>query len=532
MGEPGQGATPLSEALARGPVATGRLAGWGADLAHALAAAHATGRTHGNVRAEAVRITEDGTARLEGFDRPPPQRPEHPAPELVFGGKPSPATDVYALGAMLHQAGGGAEPALSELLTAMGDAEPSRRPDAAQVSDRLRRFAGSAAEPASPFEPTVTTSPFDLRALSGPASRPVPISPFEPTRPSASSAPSAPASPFGPPAPAPTKRRRRLAWIAVAAVVVLLGAAGGAVWLMRERPQATAVDLADPIGDVRTVSPCSLVDSAAMQRFGATRLYPDISLPSSCSVLMRPDTTDSAMLTVTVDEPHADDHDLARRPRQRAGAMTVYHLGEPDPGFCARQVLLPNRSRVLAVTRADTPTKMDMCAITDAGVQVVIAALNKGSLPRRAVAGPPNSVVWMDACGLLDDATLRRVVPGIDPTRRQRMDGGWMCKWGADGARADPATVSIILSSNVPTTEPTTVIGGRTAAVGDLSWENDRAMCAVKLLHRDYKGNFDERRVEQLWVYVHLTVATPDDAQCAIVNTLAQELAPKLPPPN
>lgn len=90
------------------------------QLADGLAEAHASGVVHGDVKCDNVliererdgalvpRLIDFGLARLgEGADAPRRDfvsgTPEYLAPELVRGGQPTPATDVYALGIMLYE---------------------------------------------------------------------------------------------------------------------------------------------------------------------------------------------------------------------------------------------------------------------------------------------------------------------------------------------------------------------------------------------------------------------------------------------
>ncbi len=96
--EVGPGPEPLLRAIGR------RLAG-------ALAALHAAGWTHGDIKPENVRfdgrgeavLLDLGFARRVGAPLAPLGTPAYLAPERQNGGPPSPAADVYALGATLHR---------------------------------------------------------------------------------------------------------------------------------------------------------------------------------------------------------------------------------------------------------------------------------------------------------------------------------------------------------------------------------------------------------------------------------------------
>src|SRR6185312_14933484 len=86
------------------------------DIADALAAAHARGVVHRDVKPENVLRDENGTARLTDFGiarlAAGPRRtrttrivgtPDYLAPEVIEGCPPTPAVDVYALATVLFE---------------------------------------------------------------------------------------------------------------------------------------------------------------------------------------------------------------------------------------------------------------------------------------------------------------------------------------------------------------------------------------------------------------------------------------------
>ncbi|NOZ95965.1 MAG: protein kinase [Acidobacteria bacterium] len=102
----------LAERLARGPLAPGEARRIFVELASALAAAHAAGLVHGDLSPANVMIGKGD--RIKVLDPVPPApsgsegggsvtRP-YAAPEVLATGRPSPAGDVYAFGAMLDEA--------------------------------------------------------------------------------------------------------------------------------------------------------------------------------------------------------------------------------------------------------------------------------------------------------------------------------------------------------------------------------------------------------------------------------------------
>ncbi len=99
------------------PPPAGEAAAWASAIAKAVSSVHRRGIAHGDLSPENVLIAGDGKvprAWLIDFGAahgapgaPAPPRgagtPEYTAPEILRGGSPSPASDIYALGAILFE---------------------------------------------------------------------------------------------------------------------------------------------------------------------------------------------------------------------------------------------------------------------------------------------------------------------------------------------------------------------------------------------------------------------------------------------
>lgn len=194
-------ARSLERVLAEdGPLPPARAAGIGQQLISALAAAHAAGVLHRDVKPSNVLLCPDGRAVLTDFgiatlegDARLTQAgmvmgtPAFTAPERIRGGAASPASDFWSLGATLYAAVQGrgpytarggpmttmnavinedapAAPAagpLAPVITALMHRDPAARPDAA-TADRMLAAAG-------PVTPEPPAAP---RAEHGPAPAP------------------------------------------------------------------------------------------------------------------------------------------------------------------------------------------------------------------------------------------------------------------------------------------------------------------------------------------------------------------------
>lgn len=408
------------------PLPPGHVAKLGTQIADALVATHAAGIIHGDVKPHNVLLTEAGQAKLTDFGLAQGGRPglslsgsgllrgtpAYMPPEMADGEKPTPASDVFLLGATIFAAAAGTSP----YGEAGNDMVLIRRAQDHRLlpCERAGELAGAirpllAADPADrPDAATARQALYHAARRLLPESESESLTWLEPPR---------------------QARRWRVPLPATAGAFLSLAAAATALVLWHpwdghaSSPAAAATSL---IGDQRTVDPCALAQPAALKRYGRTTLSNDYGNFDRCDVLIsRPGAAD-----IDVELQFLTPDGKPGRPSQivpAPGNMKLMRMPQQG-GQCHRTVILPDTYLVDVGAKlegnGDGPA--NLCPMADAATAPAMAELRKGALPRRNL--PASSLGRFNACSLLDTRTLSSAIGEVAPGDQPGF-GDWTCQW-------------------------------------------------------------------------------------------------------
>ena len=141
------GGETLRQKLHKGPLLALKAAEYGLQIAHALAAAHAAGVIHGDLKPESILITREGVKLLDigfatlGLPASTNVIADYASPEQVRGEPESERTDIFSFGVVFYEMISGRRPFLRNSLLATTSAILNDDPEPfAKVSPALDRI--------------------------------------------------------------------------------------------------------------------------------------------------------------------------------------------------------------------------------------------------------------------------------------------------------------------------------------------------------------------------------------------------------
>ncbi len=313
-----------------GPLQVEEAAQVGTQVASALAAAHAAGIVHRDVKPGNILIAEDGTALISDFGIAHALgdatltatglvhgTPAFLAPEVARGGEAMYASDVFSLGATLYAALEGTPPfgtdlnslallhrvaaaeflppvqsgSLTGLVTEMLSADPADRPTMSQAAHRLDEL--SRAEPA-PVTPVPAVDGSSLGTEESSDRPPVAAAPPAASATSAGADASPPSTAPPPPPPPADEGPRRRRWAAPAAAVAALVALAVVLGLIAwpgDLGDPSAADGPSSSAQTESPSPTSSVAASSAQRTVRPPSTAAAPPTTSASRAPRPDPT-------------------------------------------------------------------------------------------------------------------------------------------------------------------------------------------------------------------------------------------------
>jgi hypothetical protein len=192
---------------------------------------------------------------------------------------------------------------------------------------------------------------------------------------------------------------------------------------------------------------------------------------------------------------------------------------------CGRTLRLPDGYDVRVVAGSERGVPPDLCAVADVATDTALPVLAREPVPRRLAPFDPSSLAVVDACGLLDAATIA-TVPGLETAEPDRGFAGWECDWDSPTGGSG-ITIQYDRNQGLDDDEGSrTQIAGRDAVVQP---DDDVNECDVSVLHRSYLDPRGDPSDELLNVEVEAGQEVDRCGLAVAVATVAVERLPAAP---
>jgi serine/threonine protein kinase len=360
---------PLSTVLRdTGPLLPHEAAKVGAQVSSALAAAHAAGIVHRDVKPGNILIADDGNALISDFGISHALgdatltatgmvhgTPAFLAPEVARGEDSSAASDVFSLGstlyaalegkppfgldpntiALLHRVASGVFPPpqragpLTRILLDMLAVDSGARPTMAEVATTLADLAAATVPVVAPIKPA---APEPAPPPDG--TTPTRVEPESPPPPPVVATPTR-VEPEPAPIPSEAVARRRSPALGVLAALVILALIAAGAWWLSQRPDPVVAD--QPPATTTSAPPATSAPSASPS--------PSASEPASTEPTPSAATPSRSPTKRTTSAKPTRDTDSPPTARQLAEAITSYYALMPDQTDEAWRRLTPSYRR-------------------------------------------------------------------------------------------------------------------------------------------------------------------------------------------
>ncbi|AXB46463.1 serine/threonine-protein kinase [Amycolatopsis albispora] len=510
----------LKEAVdAAGPLPVAALRHLATGLAAALHDIHRAGLIHRDLKPSNVLLTEDGPRVIDfGIARAVEDgqeltgtgaiigSPAFMSPEQAGTAPVTPASDVFSFGALMVMAATGRGPFTGATTAQTLYNVVHHQPDLSAVPPDIRRLV----EPCLAKDPAYRPTPAQLLDFLGhlpPGATPWPDAVHARIRQQDAEVRAALSLPLPawqppPPKPKPAKKRRRWVWAVGAAVLsVLLVAGTVTVYRLaqsakaeRETPPALSIQDALTPERLLRVDPCRVLDGDYEPDDRAVRTY-------SCPYQGKGDVNVELVLG---------------NPLETTGIRTSPTVIEGQgvllndiSGGCEAMVRLPSRPGS-SVMVTNSSRDGDPCAVAETALTRALHRLRDPAVDRQV---PPGSVLPVDPCAVLDDATTQRILGAAVKPESKALR---RCEW------AGQDTLTLHLDVMYPDTEGVGIdLGGiparRTEATG-----GGPVTCTINWTHRGTgDGETDQVRVSY----------TSSVNACGKAEEAAKSVIPKLPKP-